>query len=126
MSRPYRTGLPPPRSLALDASGVPWISVALPVGPAILKTSIGKSPLPSLIVPLLPAADHTVADSARNRYAADGDSASIHKVSGGTATLFASSLAGDGAWEGPAGLAIGNTGALYVADMDDLRKITTP
>jgi hypothetical protein len=111
-----------PSALTLDVAGDLYFSS----GRGIFKTSTVGSPSPSLFVPMLPSAGYIVVDGAGNLYASDSYAASIYKVSGGKVTLFASGFGGIGSWGGPAGLAIDNTGALYVADGDNLWKITTP
>jgi hypothetical protein len=123
---PFLTGLQNPSTLSLDDAGFLYFSAVAPGGAAIFRTSTGGSPSPSLLVPMVPAADHLAVDGAGNIYASDWYSASIYKVSGGKVTLFASGFGGIGNWGGPAGLAVDNTGALYVADGDNLWKITTP
>ncbi len=123
---PFLTGLQGPTSLALDNAGYLYYSTLLPQGTSVSRTSTGGAPSPTMFVPLLPASDSIVVDGAGNLYASDRFSASIYKVSGGRVFLFASGFTGDSVWGGPAGLAIDNTGALYVADMNSLWKITTP
>ena len=123
---PFLTGLQNPSTLALDNAGFLYFSAVVPGGVAIFRTSTGGAPSPTLLIPLLPSADHFAVDNAGSVYASDWYSASIYKVSNGKVTLFASGFGGIGNWGGPAGLAIDNTGALYVADGDNLWKITTP
>lgn len=127
LATPFLTGLRGPASLALDNAGFLYYSTILPAaGAAISKVSTVGVPTPSLVVPMLPSVDYIAVDAVGTIYASDRYSASIYKVSGGIVTLFASGFGGDSIWGGPAGMAIDNTGALYVADMDNLWKITTP
>jgi len=126
LATPILTGLRNPSALALDDAGFLYFSAATAGGASIFRSSTGGSPSATLQVPLLPAADRIAVDDAGNIYASDRYSASIYKVSGGNVSLFASGFGGIGVWGGPAGLAIDDTGALYVADGDHLWKITTP
>ena len=123
---PFLTGLQHPSTLSLDNAGALYFSAGAPGGAAIFRTSTGGTPSPSLLVPMLPAAERIAVDGAGNIYASDWYSASIYKVSGGKVTLFASGFGGIGSWGGPVGLAFDDTGSLYVADGDNLWKITTP
>jgi len=120
-------GLRNPKSLALDDAGFLYYSTTLPfAGAAISRAATGGMPSPSLVVPMLPAADYIAVDGAGDIYVSDRYAASIYKVSEGKVTLFASGFRGIGSGGGPSGLAIDNTGALYVADGNSLWKITTP
>jgi hypothetical protein len=123
---PFLTGLQNPSALSLDDAGFLYFSAVVPGGAAIFRTSTGGSPSPSPLVPMLPAADRIAVDGAGNIYASDWYSASVYKVSGGKVTLFASGFGGIGNRGGPVGLAFDGTGSLYVADGDNLWKITTP
>lgn len=110
-----------PSALTLDNAGDLYFSSWR----GIFKSSTVGSSSPTLFA-LLPSAGYIAVDGAGNVYASDSYSASIYKVSGEKVTLFASGFGGIGVWGGPAGMAIDNTGALYVADGDNLWKITTP
>lgn len=123
---PFLTGLHNPSTLSHDNAGALYFSAVAPGGAVIFRTSTGGSPSPSLLVPMLPAADRIAVDGAGNIYASDWYSASVYKVSGGKVTLFASGFGGIGNQGGPVGLAFDDSGSLYVADGDNLWKITTP
>jgi sugar lactone lactonase YvrE len=115
-------GLSGPSALTIDNAGDLYFTSWR----GIFKSSTIGSPSPTLLDPMVPGGGHIAVDGEGNLYASGRSSASIYKVSGGKVTLFASGFGGIGVWGGPTGLAFDNTGSLYVADGDNLWKITTP